>query len=577
MTSTLLRPPTETARAETQTAHWLKAAPVMLHSVDEEGRFVAVSDYWLQRLGYTQTEIIGRYAIELLTPESQQRSQDVVFPALLKAGSVTDIPYQLIHKDGSVLDMLLSSVFCPDAFDGNRQTISVLTDVTALKRAEARLAKSEALYRALIEHQSELVSLATPDGKLLFVNNAYANHFALTPERMIGCDLFSFIPLAKRDEVIDIFRHVTSRKQPITSENQVVPPGCPARWFSWTNTPVMDPAGTLVAIHSVGRDIDQRVKAEDKLRQSEARYRLLADNLTDMVFELDLNLRQRYVSAASRDLLGILPDDLIGTSTLDRIHSEDQATILSAIERLRLGVSDRETVSSRMQHLDGRWIWVEGTLRFLKEAETNDIIGLSGALRDITERKEIELRLAEANAQLERLALLDGLTGLDNRRSLDARLAHETRRAIREQQPLSVLLIDVDWFKDFNDHYGHIEGDDCLRRVATVIAQSLRRPGDFIARFGGEEFVVLLPNTPASGSNEVASMIQSNLRNLALPHALSKFGRISLSIGLTTGNPEHVEAMQGERLLTEADVALYRAKRSGRNTVVAWSNIDAIE
>lgn len=193
------------------------------------------------------------------------------------------------------------------------------------------------------------------------------------------------------------------------------------------------------------------------------------------------------------------------------------------------------------------------------------------------------IRLKRYIDELRTLATIDFLTGLANRRMLDERLEIEWRRAMRGRQPLSLLMIDIDYFKLYNDHYGHPEGDQCLRQVASAIASGACRAGEFVARYGGEEFVVLLAEMAAKQAFAVAEGIRSRVAALHLPHSYSPVGNeVTVSIGVADAWPTH-ESMQtmpedleegarivraANRLLIDADQALYAAKQSGRNQVV---------
>ncbi len=190
---------------------------------------------------------------------------------------------------------------------------------------------------------------------------------------------------------------------------------------------------------------------------------------------------------------------------------------------------------------------------------TGRLTAVVETLRDITTQKQAQI-------ELETLATRDGLTGLLNRRSFDERLANEARRAARDDQPLSLLMIDIDCFKQYNDAYGHQKGDECLRLVAGTLIESLRRPGDAAARYGGEEFAVILPDTPWRGAMAVAEQMHAAIARLAIPHrASSVTDCITISVGGSTlGGP----AISADQLLTFADAALYQAKNDGRNRSV---------
>lgn len=190
--------------------------------------------------------------------------------------------------------------------------------------------------------------------------------------------------------------------------------------------------------------------------------------------------------------------------------------------------------------------------------------GFAITIRDITARKQIELALQDANQKLEQLANLDGLTQVANRRCFDARLQNEWQRLAREQQPLSLILFDLDGFKRYNDCYGHLAGDDCLVRIAQAVQEAVCRPADLVARYGGEEFTVLLPNTDLEGAINVAQNIQQAIYDLAIPHAKSDVKAIvTVSLGITCLIP--TLEVQPDTLVAYADRALYDAKLEGRD------------
>jgi diguanylate cyclase (GGDEF)-like protein len=167
------------------------------------------------------------------------------------------------------------------------------------------------------------------------------------------------------------------------------------------------------------------------------------------------------------------------------------------------------------------------------------------------------------------LATTDGLTGLLNRRSFDQILDSELSRTSRERQPLSMLMIDVDRFKAYNDHYGHQAGDTCLKLVANGLRETALRPGDSLARYGGEEFVAILPNTDEDGAFVLAERLRRGLREMALPHEGSEKGIVTVSIGIASYGA-NVISRHDDELLHRADEALYDAKAAGRDRVTGW-------
>ncbi|MBL8472550.1 MAG: diguanylate cyclase [Rhodocyclaceae bacterium] len=182
---------------------------------------------------------------------------------------------------------------------------------------------------------------------------------------------------------------------------------------------------------------------------------------------------------------------------------------------------------------------------------------------------QMSQRLDSMNRELLRLSQVDGLTGIANRRCFDAALEREWRRALRSREPVSCMIVDVDFFKQYNDTYGHLAGDECLKLVASSLAGQLRRASDLAARYGGEEFAALMPGIQLGDAQELAAMVCRAVRGLEIPHASSKVDAvITVSIGVATAQPTH-EASPIHALLEHADHALYQAKRGGRNRCAA--------
>lgn len=204
--------------------------------------------------------------------------------------------------------------------------------------------------------------------------------------------------------------------------------------------------------------------------------------------------------------------------------------------------------------------WQPEEIEFLQQLTTQVTIAI--------QQSELYRQLQNANQKLEQLAILDGLTGVANRRYFDYTLNNEWQRLAREQKPLSLLLCDIDYFKLYNDAYGHPAGDRCLKAVAKVLKASIKRPADLVARYGGEEFAVVLPDTDTEGALFVADSIKQNLATLKLDHKKSAVNPyITLSVGVATKLPQCRQ--EASMLIDKADRFLYEAKQQGRNCVVA--------
>ena len=189
----------------------------------------------------------------------------------------------------------------------------------------------------------------------------------------------------------------------------------------------------------------------------------------------------------------------------------------------------------------------------------------------IKARVKNHLELKKYRDILERISLIDGLTGIANRRHFDQTLEKEWRRALRHGDILSLALIDIDFFKKYNDYYGHIAGDQCLQKVGSILTESLKRASDLGARYGGEEFVILLPSTAKEGALAVAERIRSNVEALGISHEMSEVAKhVTVSIGVAAIKPELDKVPSN--LIRQADSALYQAKNAGRNRVCSRSD-----
>lgn len=298
---------------------------------------------------------------------------------------------------------------------------------------------------------------------------------------------------------------------------------------------------------------------EQQTIETERRFRIVADNTADMITVIDSSGVRTFVSGASRDILGYEPDELIGKEPLDVVHVDDRTKVRDMFRRTR-DLANGGSEQYRVLRKDAATLWVEVSGRKMPGDSA-----LIFTMRNISKRKAVEAELEAANLRLSSLAKTDELTGINNRRELNRLLELEAARSRRDKRPLSVMLIDVDHFKAFNDTYGHLEGDRCLKDIATAISTSIRRPADICARFGGEEFAVLLPDTTGTGAAALAENIRQAVAALNISHTASAVGHVTISIGLVTGSGQTDAAV----LLKMADDALYAAKGSGRNKIIA--------
>jgi diguanylate cyclase (GGDEF)-like protein/PAS domain S-box-containing protein len=310
------------------------------------------------------------------------------------------------------------------------------------------------------------------------------------------------------------------------------------------------------------------------LREGERRYRILAENATDIVMSVALDGRLTYVSPRAQTVMRRDPDELVGAYLPDLVIADDRDALATAIEKLAMGASEVSQVS-RFRRPDGQILWLETYLRPVIDPYSGQPESLTATTRDITARTAAERRLADERIELQGLAYRDGLTGLFNRRHFDRELEHQWRRLTEADDSgfTAVVMVDIDAYKSFNDHYGHQRGDDCLRTIAQTIASSARRPTDIVARYGGEEFALILKDTDQHDARAVAERIRRAVESLQIPHVAGNAGVVTVSLGVAAQHPR--QGGDAGSLLAAADRALYLAKRRGRNQTCVAESGDA--
>jgi diguanylate cyclase (GGDEF)-like protein/PAS domain S-box-containing protein len=300
----------------------------------------------------------------------------------------------------------------------------------------------------------------------------------------------------------------------------------------------------------------------------------LMDHLVVPTFVLDMRCRVLFWNRACEHLTGVPAADVIGTTNHWRgFYCEPRPCLADLVVQGRISETHAlyyEYTTSSDPHYGlyaENWCVMPnvGTRLYLAinagpiYNQAGDLIAVVETLRDMTLQKEAQLAL-------QKLASQDGLTGVANRRSFDDTLETEWRRTMRDSQPLSLLMVDVDRFKNYNDAYGHQAGDECLKILAKTMYDQMQRASDMVARYGGEEFAVILPNIPYSELLAIAERLRAAVENLSLLFPESAFGHVTVSIGGATVFPSS-KGRPGE-LVAYADAALYQAKHAGRNRSV---------
>jgi len=357
-----------------------------------------------------------------------------------------------------------------------------------------------------------------------------------------------------------------------------VSPSGERRYFLSYSFPLHGDQGQVVGGISVSVDVSEQTRMQHALWEKEERWQLALRGNNDGIWDWNVQTGTLFVSERWREILCYDTQEFPSTQQINdlphswfaRVHPDDRAAAAQVFRQHLDRHTDSYASEHRVQCHDGTYKWVLDRAQGLWD-KSGGLTRLAGSFTDITQRKKSEhlleeanRQLAESNARLQTLAMRDGLTELYNHRAFQERLESEFAQAMRQGMPLSLLLLDVDHFKQYNDAYGHPQGDDVLKTVASILEREARR-NDSVARYGGEEFAIILPQAEPEG----ALLIAERLRQAIAGHHWPQRS-VTMSIGAAT-----LSACKQSRaaLIGEADRALYAAKASGRNQVVHFQTL----
>jgi diguanylate cyclase (GGDEF)-like protein/PAS domain S-box-containing protein len=296
-------------------------------------------------------------------------------------------------------------------------------------------------------------------------------------------------------------------------------------------------------------------------------YKTLLESTKAIPWKIDWATMQfAYIGPQIETLLGWPQNSWVSVNDwAERIHPEDRDRVVNyCVAQSKSGV-DHEA-DYRAMTRDGGYVWMRDVVHVVRN-ENGEVDSLVGFMFDISERKKTEQELFRMHKEFEELSYKDGLTGIANRRMFDMIFEREWANARRTLQPLSLVMLDIDYFKEYNDHYGHIAGDDCLKHVGQVLKAAAVRPRDFIARYGGEEFVLVLPETTAESAKNVAERCRILIYEEQIPHENSRINDVlTISLGVGTIIPE--QDADPIEFIETVDKRLYQAKQKGRNSIV---------
>ena len=462
-------------------------------------------------------------------------------------------------KDGSTRCVAQTGAMASDLF------LAIYSDLTERKKAEESLRISQAQLSDAADLAHIVYWEADPESEEFIFNDPFYALFGTTAEREGGYRIL-LAEYPKRfvhpDDLERYYSHVqqtdASRPELTQFEHRILRQDGEVRHILNRSRFIRDAEGRVVRVYGANQDITERKVAEEALRWKTTFLEALVDSSHDGILILD-NRMQKVLQNERLVEMWKMPQDIAET------EDEEQR-----IKFLMTSIRDPREFYGKLVHLNNHGDEVIRSEFELKDGTVVDTFsypvtskgsseqyGRIWTFRDVTEvRRYWDM--------LENLSTIDGLTEISNRRRFDEFLEQEWRRSVREQAELSLILMDIDYFKQFNDLYGHLSGDDCLKQVAAVLKRTVRRAGDVVARYGGEEFACVLPGTGKEGAGVIARRIADEITRLAIPHEGSVVAdHVTLSFGLATIVPERGQEYLD--LIAMADRSLYSAKQRGRN------------
>lgn len=551
-------------RAEAKYRAMFEDALMGIFQTTPEGRIVEANPAFSHMLGYSSPEDAANSITDLATQLYVRREDRARFHTILSSGHLVEgFETEFYRKDGTVLSVRMNARAVRDSRDGVIHYEGTAEDITARKRAEGALRKSEQRFRSLVETTSDWIWEVDGNGVYSYAGPKIKDILGYEPEEVVGKTPFDFMEPDEAERMKAVFGgFAESGGSFVALENANIHRDGRKVVLESSGVPVLDDMGNLSGYRGIDRDITRRREAEKALLWKTTFLEALVDSTLDGILILDEHKRK---VAHNRRVVEMwnMPPDVAETEDpeecIDFLMTciENPGDFGHKVRQLRQ--DPNATIHSEIDLKSGAVI--EAFSYPVLRREDGERYGRIWMFRDITEMRRYW-------DMLENLSTTDGLTGISNRRRFDEFLEREWRRGAREQPELSLLLIDIDYFKQFNDQYGHLAGDDVLKRVADVLGGVVRRTTDLVARYGGEEFVCVLPGTGGAGAMAMARSIIERITALRIPHERSGVAEyVTVSVGAATEVPK--KGSDCSDLIRKADRCLYAAKQQGRNRAVA--------
>ncbi len=531
----------ELAATEARLRAVVANAPVVLFSIDRAGVFTLSEGKGLKPLGLRPGEAVGRSIYDLY-----RDSPEII--ACVQRALEGDTFTSVAEVAGLVYETYYAPLYNHDhAITG---VIGVATDVTEATRKGHALAETGRMLQVLVEASPVPITALDLDGRVRLWNPAAERIFGWSAQEVVGHP-YPLVPEGREAEFRQLLQEVVGNGTTLAGVElrRQRKDGSPVD-IALSAAPLQGDGDTVVGAMAVLVDITEAKRSEQTLRESEAKYRSMFENVQDIFYQTEPGGAIIELSPSVQQF-GYSREQLIGTSVLDvYADAEERIAFVKALSA-RGEVTDYEI---RLKRGDGEIVAASVSAHVRRDA-AGAVVGFEGAIRDISERKRFESQLAH-------VANHDPLTGLFNRRRFDEELERHLSEAERYDLHGALLFIDLDQFKDVNDSRGHRAGDELLSTLARLLRDRLRAT-DVVARLGGDEFAILLPHMDAERAQAVAADLLDAIRSHTFVVGGSPL-RITASIGMAQF-PDHA-AGAGE-LLSRADLAMYRAKDEGRDRV----------
>ena len=528
--------------------------PAMMQSIDAAGRLTGVSDRWLQRLGYTRREVLGQPMSSFLAPASRQRFHEADFPAFLAGRSVSNCEYQMVCKDGAVIDVELSSMVERDARGQVLGGLAVLSDVTARKAAESALRFSEVFLEGVGRAAGVggwAVELPT---QALFWSEQTRRIHEVGPdyEPTVEKALAFYVP-ESRVRIEQVLKDCIRDGRSYDVELQMETATGRRIWVRAAGDPYLE-GPVVTRIFGAFQDITLRKEAELALVAQHELMRVTLDSIGDAVITTDASGIVQWLNPVAaqltgwdiRDALG-QPIDRVFQIVGERTREPEVCSVTRALREDRsIAVADHSILISRA----GREYGIQDSAAPIRDLQGN-ATGVVLVFHDVSEERRLAKEVTFRSTH-------DALTGLMNRTEFERRLQDTLGRAHREGQVHALMYIDLDQFKVVNDACGHSAGDDLLRQVAGIL-KNIVRSRDTLARLGGDEFGIIMEHCTAAQAHHVASHICECMENHRFVHDDRRF-RVGASVGLV---PLDARWTDTAMVLQAADTSCYAAKEAG--------------